>query len=467
MPLYELNIIADSNDAIPIHIVNTDNFQTAPLSKKERQWCKTQNFEAKPGQMIIIPDEDGSLSQVLLGIETDPKLAQSYEAIWSMGDLPLRLPAGTYRLESDLPTEYQKLLCLSWILGSYQFTNFKTKEPLKTQLTCPKAVSIDSLKTMASAIYKVRDLINRPANDLTPEKIWIEAEKLAKHHKAKAKSIKGKDLLAKNFPAIYEVGKAAEADPYFIELTWGDKSHPHLILVGKGVTFDSGGLDIKPSSNMRLMKKDMGGAAHVLGLAHLIMANKMPVNLTVLIPSVENAISGNAYRPSDIIPSRKGLSIEIGNTDAEGRVILADALSYADDMKPDLIIDFATLTGAARVALGTEVPVLFCNKDADAQALAEASFAVKDPLWRLPLWTGYNNELDTPFADITNSGNGGYGGAITAALFLERFISTESVPWIHFDLMAWNLRKKPGRPEGGEAMAIRAIYHFLEKRYQA
>lgn len=465
MPSYELNIIATDKSATPIHLINTENFQTLSLTAHEKQWCKAQNFEAKPGQMILLPAENGSLSKVLFGLETDEKFAQSYEAIWSIGDLPLRLPAGTYKLKTDLSKEQTELLCLSWLLGSYQFTNFKTKEPLKTQLCCPKGISIDSLTIMASAIYKVRDLINRPANDLTPEKIWKEAEQLAKSHKAKAKSIKGKDLLTKNFPAIYEVGKAADVDPYLIELTWGNKNHPHLILVGKGVTFDSGGLDIKPSSNMRLMKKDMGGAAHVLGLAHLIMSNKLPVQLTVLIPSVENAISGNAYRPSDIISSRKGLSIEIGNTDAEGRVILADALSYADDMKPDLIIDFATLTGAARVALGTEVPVMFCNRESDAEALTKASLTVKDPLWRLPLWNGYSNELETPFADITNSGNGGYGGAITAALFLERFITTEAVPWIHFDLMAWNLRRKPGRPEGGEAMAIRAIYRFLEKRY--
>lgn len=463
---YDFNIIETADHAVPIYLINAQDYPALSLTEKEKLWCKSQNFEAKPGQMILLPDEAGSFSKVILGIESDQSFNQSYEAIWTIGDLPTRLPAGVYKLNTNLPKEYQELLCLSWLLGSYQFTRFKTKEPLKTQLCPPKDVSAKSLKVMAEAIYKVRDLINRPANDLTPEKIWTETEDLAKKHKAKTKVIKGKDLLAQNFPAIYEVGKAAEAEPYFIELTWGKTSDPHLVLIGKGVTFDSGGLDIKPSSNMRLMKKDMGGAAHVLGLAHLIMANKLPVQLTVLIPSVENAISGNSYRPSDIIPSRKGLSIEIGNTDAEGRVILADALSYADDMKPDLIIDFATLTGAARVALGTEVPVMFCNRDTEAQALSNASIEVKDPLWRLPLWSGYNNELDTPFADITNSGNGGYGGAITAALFLERFISTESIPWIHLDLMAWNLRRKPGRPEGGEAMAIRALYRFLEKRYQ-
>ena len=282
---------------------------------------------------------------------------------------------------------------------------------------------------------------------------------------AKKSTVSGKDLLKKNFPAIYEVGKASDDLPRLIELEWGQKKNPHIVLVGKGVTFDTGGLDIKPSSNMRLMKKDMGGAAHVLGLANLIMAQKLPVRLTMLIPSVENAISGNAYRPSDIIKTRKGLTVEVGNTDAEGRLVLADALTYADEMKPDLIIDMATLTGAARVALGLDLPVMFANNDKLAAGLEKAGEKVKDPLWRLPLWEGYRKDIESNIADLCNISNSVYGGAITAALFLERFIESDKRSWAHFDLMAYNIKTRPGRPEGGEAMAFRAVYAFLENHY--
>ncbi len=320
------------------------------------------------------------------------------------------------------------------------------------------------MRQQVAGLYQVRDLVNTPAEDMNPEHLAAAVRDTARAFGARVREIAGDALLARNFPAIHAVGRAASHAPRLIDLRWGRSTHPKITLVGKGVCFDSGGLDLKTASGMRLMKKDMGGAAHALGLAHMIMRARLPVRLRLLIPAVENAVAGNAYRPGDVLASRKGLSIEIDNTDAEGRVILCDALTEAAAESPELIIDFATLTGAARVALGTDLPAMFCNRDEVAQCLADSASAVRDPVWRLPLHRPYRELIDSRIADIANSASGPYAGAITAALFLEDFVSADT-PWIHFDLMAWNIRSRPGRPEGGEAMGLRAVFDYLHKRY--
>jgi leucyl aminopeptidase len=315
-----------------------------------------------------------------------------------------------------------------------------------------------------AGLFRVRDLVNTPAEDMMPEHLAEAVRAMAHEFDARVREVVGDALLKRNFPAIHAVGRAASHAPRLIDLSWGATNHPRLTLVGKGVCFDSGGLDLKTTGGMRLMKKDMGGAAHAIGLAHMIMSAGLPVRLRLLVPAVENAVAGNAYRPGDVLASRKGLTIEIDNTDAEGRVILCDALAEAAGDSPELIIDFATLTGAARVALGTDLPAMFCNHDGVAKALAASALEVHDPLWRLPLHRPYRELIDSRIADIANSGTGPYGGAITAALFLQDFVP-QSIPWVHFDLMAWNLRSRPGRPEGGEAMALRAVFDYLQNRY--
>jgi leucyl aminopeptidase len=456
------NLKKQSKAATPLHLISEAKFKISNYSKDHQAWMKAQGFEGKSGQLVQLPCPKKGIDQIILVIEGHEKTKQAYEFMWALGALPQSLPNGDYALHTDLSKDIVERFVLGWALGAYQFSNFKTKKAYGAHLVIPKNCDGKKIEDMASSIYLTRDLINRPANDLMPSSLWAKAQHVAKAYKAKTKTIAGKDLLKENFPAIYEVGKASDDPPRLIELSWGKAKDPHIILVGKGVTFDTGGLDIKPSSNMRLMKKDMGGAAHVLGLANLIMAQKLPVRLTMLIPSVENAISGNAYRPSDIIKTRKGLTVEVGNTDAEGRLVLADALTYADEMKPDLIIDMATLTGAARIALGLDLPVMFANNEKLAAGLEKAAEKVKDPIWRLPLWEGYRKDIESNIADLCNISNSVYGGAITAALFLERFIETEKRSWAHFDLMAYNTKSRPGRPEGGEAMAFRAVYELIE-----
>lgn len=459
------NLKKQSKSAVSLNLVTESKFKPSGYSKDHQLWMKAQSFEGKSGQLIQLPCPKKGVDQVVLIVEDMQKTKMPFAYIWTLGALPQRLPKGDYVLQADLPKDMVELLVLGWALGAYQFSDFKTKKEYGAHLIMPKNCDAQKIQDMAASISLTRDLINRPANDLMPSDLWKKVKEIGKKHKAKTSTVSGKDLLKKNFPAIYEVGKASDDLPRLIELEWGQKKNPHIVLVGKGVTFDTGGLDIKPSSNMRLMKKDMGGAAHVLGLANLIMAQKLPVRLTMLIPSVENAISGNAYRPSDIIKTRKGLTVEVGNTDAEGRLVLADALTYADEMKPDLIIDMATLTGAARVALGLDLPVMFANNDKLAAGLEKAGEKVKDPLWRLPLWEGYRKDIESNIADLCNISNSVYGGAITAALFLERFIESDKRSWAHFDLMAYNIKTRPGRPEGGEAMAFRAVYAFLENHY--
>jgi leucyl aminopeptidase len=317
---------------------------------------------------------------------------------------------------------------------------------------------------MAEAVFLVRDLINTPANDMGPAELAAAAQALGRRHGAEVSVIAGEDLLAANYPSIYAVGAASSRPPCLIDLVWGAPGAPRLTLVGKGVCFDSGGLDIKPAEFMKTMKKDMGGAAHVLGLASVIMSAALPVRLRVLIPAVENAVGSRAMRPLDVIRSRKGLTVEIGHTDAEGRVVLSDALAEAAGEKPALLIDYATLTGAARVALGADLPALFSNDEALAGDLLRHGTAEGDPLWRLPLWRGYRRMIDGATADLTNSAEGGHAGAITAALFLQEFVG-EGVPWAHIDLLAWNLKARPGRPEGGEAQTLRAVYALIAERF--
>ncbi len=352
-----------------------------------------------------------------------------------------------------------------WALGGYRFERYKSTKARKLPtLVWPARADKARANAMAESISLVRDLINTPAEDMGPSELAAAARALGRSHKADVKVITGDALLKQNYPTIHAVGRASDDAPRLIDLTWGRKSDPKVTLVGKGVCFDTGGLDLKPAAGMLRMKKDMGGGAHALGLAHLIMALKLRVRLRVLVPAVENNVAGNAFRPLDVITTRKGITVEIGNTDAEGRLVLCDALVEADSENPDLILDFATLTGAARVALGTDLPALFCNNDKLAADLAKAGDAVEDPMWRLPLWRPYRQLLESKVADINNVSEGGFGGAITAALYLQEFVK-DTTPWAHFDMMAWNVAGKPGRPAGGEAQALRAVFEMLEKRY--
>jgi len=425
----------------------------------ESQWMQANGFEGAVGSHIILPSANGGIAQVVAVVKDEPD-------IWSIAHLATALPKGEYTLEEDFDAAALHDMALGWQLATYRFTRFKESKKTFATLILSKSVDITSVMDMAEGICLARELINRPANDLTPYALADAAKELAKKHKAECSVIKGDDLLKENYPLVHAVGRASDNAPCLIDMRWGKADAPKVTLVGKGICFDSGGLDIKPSSGMLLMKKDMGGAANVLALAHAIMAAKLPVRLRVMIPAAENSISANAFRPKDIIKSRKGITVEIGNTDAEGRLVLCDALAEADTEKPDLLIDFATLTGAARVALGTDIPACFTSDDALAEAVLKQSVAAHDPLWRMPLWEGYREMLDTDAADINNASESGYGGAITAALYLKEFV-TQTTGWMHIDLMAWNTKNRPGRPQGGEAMGIRAVFAMLQQRYAA
>ena len=425
-----------------------------------RGWIEVAGFTAEPGSVCLLPDDRGALEAALFGWDKDD--------FWSWAHLPAKLPGGVWRIDGALTPSQANAAALAWGLGHYQFSRYKTKQPddkTKPRLTWPAAAERDLTLRLISAIGLARDLVNTPANDLGPEELAAVAVGLAqKHEGAECRVIVGDALLEENYPTIHAVGRAASRAPRLADLRWGDPAHPKLTLVGKGVCFDSGGLDLKPASGMKNMKKDMGGAAVALGLADAIMDAKLPVRLRVLIPAVENAVSGDAFRPLDIIKTRKGLTVEIGNTDAEGRLILCDALAEADMEKPDILLNFATLTGAARTALGPELPALFSRHDSLADALLKAGRQENDPLWRLPLWTPYRNMLDSKIADINNASDSPHAGAITAALFLAEFVSPDT-HWAHIDLFAWNPGSKPGRPEGGEASALRALYAMIRQRF--
>lgn len=444
-------LVEDDPKAIPITAVPRADYdgwlaaQEAPLAA----WLKNSGFRAQMGAFSLVPGTDGKVDRVILVIDEE-------EPIWSFAGLPAALPAEVYALDQGLRPAAASRAALGWALGCYAFTRYKQNGRDYARLVWPKSADQSQVTHTAEAIALVRDLVNTPANDMGPAQLAEAARALAKEHRAKCNVIIGDTLLRRNYPAIHAVGRAAAEEPRLIDLRWGGKG-PKVTLVGKGVCFDSGGLDLKPAAGMKLMKKDMGGAAHVLGLASLIMAEQLPVQLRVLIPAVENAVAGNAFRPLDVLQTRKGLTVEVGNTDAEGRLVLCDALAEADGEAPDLLIDFATLTGAARVALGPDVPALFCNDDKLAGLILRTSAAEGDPLWRLPLHKGYRPGLESKVADLNNISNSPYGGAIVAALFLENFVSP-GTRWAHLDVMAWNVAPKAGRPEGGEAMGLRAVY---------
>ena len=425
------------------------------------RWIGESDFSAAPGTTCFVPDAEGALERVLFGVEDQ---AEPGGGLWDLAPLPAVLPKGRFYLDAALTPDAATRAATGWALAHYRFDKFREKTVFKAELVWPEGADRDEVRRLAEATCLARDLINRPANDLGPAELAEAAAALAKSYKAKFSVIEGEALLAENFPMIHAVGRAAARAPRLIDMQWGKKSHPKVTIVGKGVIFDSGGLDIKPATGMLMMKKDMGGSAHALGLAKLVMDAGLPVRLRVLIPAVENAISGNAFRPMDILSSRKGLTVEVGNTDAEGRLVLADALTEADSETPEMILDFATLTGAARVALGTDLPALFCNDEALAADLLEGGLEMRDALWRLPLHQPYRDLLKSPNADLSSTGSGGFGGAITAALFLEHFVSPQT-RWAHVDVMAWNLKSRPGRPEGGEVMGMRAFYKMLRKRY--
>jgi leucyl aminopeptidase len=443
--------------AIPVQVIaaaDWPRFRKA-LARTEKAWAAAQKFEAAPLDVLPLPAPDGRIARVLIGApaaNADP---------FALGAISSRLPEGHYCF-AGTPTD-AALTALAWCLELYKYDPFRDTKIRATTLAAPEGLDAKSVVALADAVFKVRDQVNTPANLYGPDELEHDARALATSHKASIRIIKGADL-RKGFPLIHAVGAASTRAPRLIDITWGSARHPKVTLVGKGVVFDTGGLDIKPSSSMLLMKKDMGGAANILGLAHLIMQAKLKLRLRVLVPAVENAIAGEAFRPGDVFKSRKGLTVEIGNTDAEGRLILADALTLADEDKPELIIDMATLTGAARVALGPDLPPFFTDDDTLAGEISQHGEAVNDPLWRLPLWRAYANMIETPVATLNNSAAGGFAGAITAALFLRRFVE-QAKAYVHFDIFAWVPTAKPGRPKGGEAQAMRALFALLAQRY--
>lgn len=441
---------------IPITVIEDANF-TQWLHKVpefERNWLTETDSLHTNNSYALIPDVSGKLSRVVVRVVNRQDL--SY-----IGALPLSLPAQhAYRL-TELPAkESYEQASLMWLLGAYQFNRYK--KPSRSAAELVFEADIDKKKVLAvqSGIYLARDLINTPPNDMGPAEIAEACAKIASDYDAQFFQIVGENLLIERFPAIYAVGKGSSRAPRLLELQAGAQHAFKLVIVGKGVAFDTGGLNLKPAADMALMKKDMGGAAVALGLAQAILALQLPIHLRVLIPAVENSVSGEAYRPSDVIETRLGKRVEIDNTDAEGRVILADALAYGLEDKPDLIIDLATLTGAARVALGTDVPIYFTNQDHLHEKLSSAANTHNEMMWRLPLYAAYRSFLDSKVADIMNSGSSRYAGAITAALFLQEFVSP-SAPWVHIDFMGWNLHASPGKPIGGDAMCLRAVLEFV------
>lgn len=447
--------------AIPLHAVNSAELGRflARRSKREATWLKQSAFTGKDGELRLVPDRDGALASAVLGLgKGDDRLA--------LAAFAESLPRGIYRL-GDIPNAVGgSRAALAWLLGSYAFTRYRKADRKQPRLALSPEIDADEVTRVAEGVFLARDLINTPSNDMGPAELAQAAAQLAERHGATIDITEGEALKAQNYPLIHAVGQGSERSPRLIDLVWGNSDAPKVTLVGKGVCFDSGGLDIKPSSGMLTMKKDMGGAAVVLGLAHMIMGAGLNLRLRVLIPAVENSISGRAYRPGDVFPSRKGLTVEIGNTDAEGRLVLADALCEADSEAPELLIDIATLTGAARSATGMEVPPFFTDDEALAAELSRWAGEVQDPLWRLPLWRGYESALSSPIADLSNNPHYNLAGAITAALFLNRFVSRAKT-WLHLDIPAWIDRPKPGRRAGGEANAARALYALLNARYGA
>ncbi len=454
-----------SATAVPIWFVNSATWTDigARLDAPARAFAEASGFEPLAGRHALLPGRDGGLSAVLFAVEEPEKSAKD---LFLPGRLAGLLPRGTYRF-ANAPHD-ARLGALAFALATYRFTRYRDAGDdggdKEVRIEIPAGVDGDDLSRVVEGVFLARDLINTPANDMGPAEIEDAARSFAARHGASVGAVVGDDLIAKNFPLIHAVGRAAARAPRLIDMSWGDPSDPKVTLVGKGVCFDSGGLDIKPETAMALMKKDMGGAASVLALAHMIIDRGLKVRLRVLIPAVENAISGSAFRPLDVYRSRKGLNVEIGNTDAEGRLILADALALADEDAPDLLVDMGTLTGAARVALGPDLPPFYTEDESLAADVARHATAENDPLWRLPLWRPYDSMLDSKVADLNNIASGGFAGSIICALFLNRFVSAAKA-WLHFDIYAWTPAAKSGRPEGGECQAARALYALLAERY--
>lgn len=449
----------EKNSAVPIYAFTLEAFPSwlNQQSEKIKNWISTLNFTAKPESFCLIPADNGQLSLVLLGVRDN-------KDFWTFGMLSTALPAGNYFIENISAADHLARIALAWGSGAYQFTRYKVSDKKIAKLFIPENLTINTISNIIDSIYLVRDLINTPTEDMGPAELAQTVVDVGRDYDATVTQLIGDDLLKNNYPTIHAVGRGSKREPRLIDLNWGEIDAPKITLVGKGVCFDSGGYDIKTAAGMILMKKDMGGAAHALGLARLIMAEKLPVRLRVLIPAVENLISGDAFKPSDVIKTRKGLTVEIGNTDAEGRLILCDALAEAATDNPGLLIDFATLTGAARVAVGTEISALFANNNELAQQLIKYGEQEQDPIWQLPLFTSYRKLLDSQVADINNATESAYGGAITAALFLKEFVP-DNISWAHFDINAWNASTRPGRPVGAEAMSMRAVFAYLQERF--
>jgi leucyl aminopeptidase len=460
-PLHRLLAPPGTADAKPIWCLDADSWPAVRerLPSAAQKFADAAGFEPKPGNHLLLPGAGGTVGGVLLALD---KMGDRARNSFLPGKLAQLLPAGVWRFEA--PPADPRLGALAFLLGAYRFTRYRKSEAKEVRLEVPDGVDGRELTRLVEAVFLVRDLVNTPSNDCGPAEIETAVRSVADRFGAAIRTIVGHDLLGENFPLVHAVGRASARAPRLIDLTWGDAKHPKVALVGKGVCFDTGGLDIKSDAGMLLMKKDMGGAASALGLAQMIMDAKLPVRLRLVIPAVENSISGDAFRPGDVLKSRKGLSVEIGNTDAEGRLILADALSLADEDAPDLIVDFATLTGSARVALGPELPAMFTEDEKLADEIARNAYAQSDPCWRMPMWRPYQSMLESKIADTNNVASGNFAGAITAALFLSRFVE-QARSWAHFDLFAWNPATKPGRPEGGEAQTIRALYALLTARY--
>lgn len=454
-----LPFLADATaPATPIHILRTSEWGPwiERHSETLRRMAAAHDFQAQNGRMLVVPATDGSIERVVFGAG-DKANAQV------VGALAQHLPAGDYRI-AFAPKEFAPTaMAIAWGLGAYAFDRYKKRKRPAPQLAPPESADMAEAARIVRASWLARDLVNTPTNDMGPEALHAAAQSVADAHGASLSAIVGDDLLTANYPLIHAVGRAAAEAPRILHLSWGDTGAPRVALVGKGVTFDTGGLDIKPAAGMRMMKKDMGGAAHALALAQIIMDAKLPVKLDVFLAVVENSIAGNAFRPGDIIKSRKGPTVEIDNTDAEGRLILADALARACEDSPALLLDFATLTGAARTALGPDLPPFYTSDETLAAELAQASVDTSDPIWRMPLWDAYESDMDSPIADLKNTGDGAFAGSIYGALFLRRFVTVSA--WAHFDVFAWAPKEKPARPSGGEAQALRACWSVLKARF--
>jgi leucyl aminopeptidase len=457
------SLIDETEGAVPIAALTKIELPAwlEKVPERERNWLASIGFSADAGKHALVPGESGNLARVLVGLGDGD---DGDGRMWALAGLPTVLPEASYRLDAVPGGADATNLVLGWALATYVFARYSAKTRPAAALVWPEAADRGRVERLAAAVFLARNLANTPAGELGPEELAGEAVRVAKAAGARHRVIVGDDLLAENYPTIHAVGRASVRPPRLVDIVWGDRAAPKVTLVGKGVCFDSGGLDLKTASGMRLMKKDMAGAAIVLGLAQAIMGARLPVRLRVLLPCVENAVSGNAMRPLDIVRTRKGLTVEIGNTDAEGRLILCDALAEASTEKPELLLDMATLTGAARVALGPELAALFCNDEGLAQGLLEAAEAEEDPMWRMPLWRPYRKMIDSKIADINNVSESPHAGAVTAALYLQEFVDPQ-IPWAHLDVMAWNPQSRPGRPEGAEATALRALYGHIAQRF--